>query len=233
MNLRTVPLQQIKTDILRASKAKERETENLSNLQSLNLPYALQQETKVRMQKNISDYERQIDSLYEKESDILAGKYDEEYLETQNTQKREYETKQKNNLKKYEEIKRENESKKKRYESRVREPDERSKQRDYAYFYKQYTNAVENVPSYITKNLAKMPNNKGYIWKGCWFLGFLPAERNEPTMLFEKRYEKKKGESTYIHEYTPTEYRLYAKAGKGPKVLVQAKKRLAKMRMRR
>lgn len=232
-NLRTVPLQQIKTDILRASRAKEREIENLSNLQDLNLPHAFQQETKAQMQKNISDYEQQLNSLYEKESDIRAGKYDEEYLQAQKVQKQEYEIKQKNNLKKHEEIRHEEEAKKKRYDSRTREPDERSKQRDYAYFYKQFLNTVETVPSYITKNLAKMPNNKGYIWKGCWFLGTMPSEKNEPTMLFEKRYEKKKGETTYIHEYTPQEYRLYAKSGKGPKVLIKAKKRFLKTRMRR
>ena len=46
--------------------------------------------------------------------------------------------------------------------------------RDIRYFYKQYEKIIDTIPDYMRKNLSEMPNNKGYIWRGCgpcWIVG--------------------------------------------------------------
>lgn len=45
----------------------------------------------------------------------------------------------------------------------------------------------EKLPEYIRSNLKKMPNNKGYIWKGIWYFGFLPAEKNNDLLIMFER----------------------------------------------
>jgi hypothetical protein len=73
------------------------------------------------------------------------------------------------------------------------------------------------LPQYMKDNLAKMPANKGYMWKKIRYFGKLPRE--EPfvcVILFEKQ-----GSSLYIHEYNSTFYRIYEKSDKQrPKILV-------------
>jgi hypothetical protein len=93
---------------------------------------------------------------------------------------------------------------------------ERKRQKDYRYYYKQYIKALDTLPSYMSNNLNNMPNNKGYVWRGCWLLGEEKAERNQPLLIFEKR-----GNVLKIHEYTAREYKLYEKVGKENKRLIQ------------
>ena len=55
-----------------------------------------------------------------------------------------------------------------------------------------YENVMDTVPTYMSKNLDEMPNNKGYIWRGVWHFGKLPNEKtrdgkNSPLVMFEKR----------------------------------------------
>ena len=78
------------------------------------------------------------------------------------------------------------------------------------------------MPGYILKKLANMPNNKGYIWKGIYCFGELPAERNNITVMFEKL---PKG-TLRIHEIHRTEINIYEKQGKNPRKFVS--KRLRK-----
>jgi hypothetical protein len=62
-----------------------------------------------------------------------------------------------------------------------------------------------------------MPSNKGYIWSGVWFFGHLPEEKGAPIIMFER-----KNNDFMIHEYHPTEYRLYKKINDGPKQIIQS-----------
>jgi hypothetical protein len=70
-----------------------------------------------------------------------------------------------------------------------------------------------DFPSYLADNLRDMPNNKGYIWRGVWYMGRLPPENNGVCVM----YEKQRGDVMIIHEYTSTEHVIYKKVGKGPK----------------
>lgn len=106
-------------------------------------------------------------------------------------------------------------------ESRV----QRQTERDINYAYKYFYKVINSLPPYISKNLAEMPNNKGYIWRGMHFYGDLPEESG-PRFMFEK----KRGGILVIHEYTDTEYRLYEKEGKNRKQLIHKELRKLKNR---
>lgn len=91
----------------------------------------------------------------------------------------------------------------------------RQKEKDVKYAYKYFNKVIDSLPSYMQNNLADMPNNKGYIWRGIHFYGSLPEQRG-PRVMFEKQ----RGGKLVIHEYTDTEYRRYEKHGKDRKQLV-------------
>lgn len=86
---------------------------------------------------------------------------------------------------------------------------ERQKEKDIRYAQSYFEKTCDNLPEYMKRNLADMPNNKGYIWKGIYFYGDLPEESG-PRVLFEKR----KGGLLIIHEYTDKEYKIFEKNGK-------------------
>ena len=76
----------------------------------------------------------------------------------------------------------------------------------------------------IRKNLKEMPSNKGYIFKGIWFFGELPAERNRPVVMFESIYNSNVFRTYEIDD----KYRyVYEKSGKGKRVLVSKEQRSA------
>ena len=91
---------------------------------------------------------------------------------------------------------------------------QRQIERDSDYGYKYFVKVCSELPPYMIKNLAEMPNNKGYIWRGVNFYGDLPEEPG-PQIIFEK-----KGNVLMIHEY-----RLYQKDGSNKKQLLHKQQR--------
>ena len=61
-----------------------------------------------------------------------------------------------------------------------------------------------------------MPNNKGYIFKGLWCCGELPAEENGNLIMFEKCYN----DVMKIHEIDDKFHYIYEKIGKNKKTLL-------------
>ena len=55
--------------------------------------------------------------------------------------------------------------------------------------YARFFDVVSTLPDYIARNLKTMPNNKGYKFRNITFYGELPAERNGPIVIFEKKYD--------------------------------------------
>lgn len=103
------------------------------------------------------------------------------------------------------------------------------KKRDELYCLKYFTRVCNELPDYMRNNLAGMPCNKGYIWRGVWFFGHLEATR-QPLVMFER-----KGKIQVIHEFTDIgrdmrEYKIFEKEGQNRKQLVfkemQKKKQL-------
>ena len=66
----------------------------------------------------------------------------------------------------------------------------------YRIYYSKFCRAVDSLPEYMISNLKQMPNNKGYLWRGITVLGELKPVKDEPIMLFEKRYGV-----LWIHKY--------------------------------
>ena len=92
----------------------------------------------------------------------------------------------------------------------------RSIKRTYGYFVK----ICNSIPDHIKKNLSEMPNNKGYIWKNVACYGELPTEQG-PTVLFDR----KRGGTMVIHEWTDDKHTIYHKKGKEPKTFVSVTQR--------
>lgn len=67
-----------------------------------------------------------------------------------------------------------------------------------------------SIPNYIIENLRKMPNNKGYIWKGIFHFGLLDAE--QPYHI--KTFFEKNNDILYIHEISPNYYKIFKKIDK-------------------
>jgi hypothetical protein len=91
---------------------------------------------------------------------------------------------------------------------------ERQKEKDYNYGCRTFYKITDSLPPYIRKNLAEMPNNKGYVWRDLHFYGSLPEEQG-PRVMFEKI-----GNILVIHEHTDKEYKRYEKSGRDKKILV-------------
>jgi len=72
------------------------------------------------------------------------------------------------------------------------------------------------LPDYIRENLSRMPNNKGYIWRGIWYFGHRPEEDPNLLIMFERA-----GGETLIHEILYGRYRkVYTKNKNGTKTIV-------------
>ena len=76
--------------------------------------------------------------------------------------------------------------------------------------YINYLKIEETIPEYMSKILLKMPNNKGFIWRGIRLYGKLPRTQQNVVFLDER----KAGEM-FIHEITPTHAKLYRKNRNG------------------
>ena len=96
---------------------------------------------------------------------------------------------------------------------------EKEMDRSLTYFF----GICDSLPPFMETALKGMPNNKGYIWRGCHFYGLLSYEDSETTSLFEP----KKG-FQFIHEWDDTSYRVFRKTGKEPKELVSEERRYKK-----
>jgi hypothetical protein len=80
--------------------------------------------------------------------------------------------------------------------------------------YRHYLKTVDTIPDFINKKLARMPNNKGYIWRDIHCYGTLRHEPGEPVVMFEKR-----GNTLIIYETSDDRHRVYTKVGNDRKVL--------------
>lgn len=81
----------------------------------------------------------------------------------------------------------------------------------------------ERLPDYIRTNLLKMPNNKGYIWKGIHYYGSLPIEKSSDLLIM---FERPSGMTDMlIHEIKRGHYyKIFQKSKNGSNVLISEKK---------
>ncbi len=84
--------------------------------------------------------------------------------------------------------------------------EQRSANRGYDYLLRVHN----SLPQYIRQNLQKMPNNKGYIWRGVHYYGHKEPEGNKCVL-----FESKRG-VLHIHEWSEDwlTYKLSVKENK-------------------
>lgn len=187
-SVRRLKANDVYNEIRALEKAVAREKEKLEHFMGTSKYTELVEQNEERKLK--------IEILKKKEQDIREGKYDDELFVEKPKQKPKEEKKE---LKETE----------KRFEEDTKYKDNMV-QKDMKYYYKQYEKANETLPDYIKRNLLEMPNNRGYVWRGCWFFGKKKDEIGKPLVIIENM----KGLSL-VHEYTATEHAVYEKKGNG------------------
>ena len=87
---------------------------------------------------------------------------------------------------------------------------------------RKFFDICSKFPSYLEKKLNRMPNNKGYIYKGIHFYGKLPSE-NQDLCMFEKKFSRTRENILHIHEWKRNKYTLYEKIGRDRKKKIKEK----------
>lgn len=213
--------EQLRLEIGRAEKAQEREQEILKNIQSLNLGVELTNRKKNDLRESMDRRTGDLERMRERSRDLLEGKLDKELSEQAELESKTYHVKRNAAIKKKKDLVLEDLEKKEVMDRKPRDKDTKYLEKDYNYFNKVFHSIGSSLPDYMRENLKGMPNNKGYIWRGCCFLGRLAPERGQPMVLFEKV----RGGITRIHESDQWEIRVFEKQGKEKKKLISRKRR--------
>lgn len=170
------------------------------------------------LKRKINNRKNEIEIYEKKLNDVFKGAFDDEIIAEKETEQNLVKSKEHSARQKRSTAKAEKEEGLQRIKNKPNLHREENKQkRDMRYFYRRYCGIGDSFPDYMKKNLKKMPNNKGYIWKGCWFMGDKPEEPGQPMVMFEKN----RGNILYIHEYGQNYYKLFTKKGKDRRKLVQ------------
>lgn len=196
---------EVNQQITRLEKAQKRDEEILKNLHTLNLPEKVYNNKKSEIESNIERRNLEIYDLKNGKKELVIIQNPKVVKAAKPVKKAKPQPKKISNTEVYKEKKDLN------YSERV--------------FYK----IVSTIPDYMLENLKDMPNNKGYIWRGCWLFGLQPADKYDNyTVLFEKL----RGGVTKIHEFDKHNYNIYEKVGKERKTLIstQPRRKIAQLR---
>lgn len=173
-----------------------------------------------RLQQKVLERQERLSVIDKEIKDVILGRLDEELGEKQSQEEKIIREKGQFTKQKKLDKRIEKEASMARLKARPNlHREENRKGRDLKYHYKRFCQVGDDLPDFISRNLADMPGNKGYIWKGMWFFGRKRPERGEPDIMFEKL----KGGLLRIHEYRTNEYRLYEKKGKEKRRLIKKK----------
>jgi hypothetical protein len=216
-------LGQINTDLARLALHQKRDEEALKNIIRMDISKEIIDKKTEEYNRNIDKRNKEISLLKQKEIDVRNGNYDEE-MNKEATKNKVVASNRNNDI-----TKRKKQAiinKKDRldniYKKQKNEIDQiKQDNREYNFGFDQYMKAVNTLPDYMRENLKEMSNNKGYIWRSCWFLGEKERERNAPLILFEKI----RGNIMKIHEIDKYQHKIFEKIGKDKKVLVSCKPR--------
>jgi hypothetical protein len=218
---RQLNIEELRVQIMRADKCQQRDTDVLKNIHKVNMSDEFLQKKKEGLMNTINRRAEELINLQNRSRDISEGKLDKEIAEAVEMQSKLFYEKRESALKKKKENLQEDAERKKMMYKKPREKENKHIEKDYAYFHKVYNSICDSFPRHMKDNLRTMPNNKGYIWRGCLFLGDLPAERGQPMISFEKT----RGGLQKIYETDQYETRVYEKQGKDRKYIVSRKNR--------
>ena len=161
--------------------------------------------------KRNEEIDQELQELIQQESDAMSGRLTIKINQQANNHRLHLDDLERKNKEKRKNKKKEKEQKYQKFQTFWKgEMKNNRKIRDYRYQLKRFHGIIDSLPDWMERNLSTMPNNKGYIWRGCYFYGKRRAERNQPIIVFEHR----KGLLT-IHENTRDYYKIKEKRGKG------------------
>jgi hypothetical protein len=166
--------------------------ENIQTTLSASRDLAFYENRIHQSEMSISNYEDANERMRQKLTIVMSGGCDAEILKKQKDIEDELKKKEENAIKeKAEELKRDETRKScsKKFDMREREQNRRDygAKKDMDRGYQRFFDIVETAPDYIINNVKTMPNNKGYRFKGVIFYGQLPAERNAPIVVFDRK----------------------------------------------
>ena len=155
-------------------------------------------------QRNVERKE-QLEQLKKRMTDISEGRMDKEFEQLYTANQKEINDKAEiKRLKKQQILEDKQERKQKLSKFYEREKARNRSDKATAYemkrAYKHYLKVCDSIPDYIQKKLDKLPNNKGYIWRGVHCYGSKPSEPGRPVSLFERQ----RGNIQLTHEWTST-----------------------------
>lgn len=184
---------------------------NLKNIESKSVLTDFEKTQLEKQKTQIENYKDELNKLKERLENLKSRKLDSEYLE---------QLKQVVAPKKVEAVISKIPNNKPTYQTHNNyspyKPSEKYMDKELIRFLGAYDAIPEK--SNIKKNLAEMPNNKGYIWNNIWFFGELPAEPNKPIIMVEKVYNSN---ILRTYEYNDDYIYIYEKSGKESRKLVE------------
>lgn len=197
-------LNELRLNIGRAERCQERDLEALQNLRGTKFS-----EKRAEIEATMARRGREIAAWREEEEKTEAGERDSRLQKQMETSTQEFKSKADAAKKKKKDLAPVPEVKQ-AFEYRP------NLERDSAYFYRHFLKVIDTLPDYMTQKLANMPGNKGYIWRGVWFMGDLPSERGQPIVMFERTHDG----AQRIHEIYGNETVVYEKRGNERKQLI-------------
>jgi hypothetical protein len=214
-------IEELRVEIMRAEKVQARDSETVKNINRLNINKDILDVKKTQISQKIAERAAEIENMKTKIADIESGKLDAVLLEESKRESKSYHDSHTSMLQKRREAHDKEKEMRDTVYKKPREKENKHIEKDYAYYLKVHNSIGDTLPDNMRENLRTMPNNKGYIWRGCLFCGLLPPERGQPYIAFEKL----RGGITRIHETDEYETRIYEKYGKEKKQLVSRKPR--------
>ena len=208
---------EVRLQIIRLEKSQQRDSDILENITKIGLSQDMVIKKRRDIEDNMNKRVEEIFQLEQREQEYLSGRLDKEKIEKYKNGQQVDKNRRNDIIEKHKKFVKEEEIMKEKIGRRqTKENEDKYIEKNYNYYYRQFCKAEETLPNYIRANLDDMPNNKGYIWRGCWFMGNKKREYNSPLIMFEKQ----KGGILCINEIDDYEHRLYKKRGKERKVLV-------------
>lgn len=209
----------LQLDLKRLQRAQEREEDTLKYIRDAN-------QSTVKSKVSLKDRKQRMDDIKQRIEDMNAGRLNSEVEQIRDTEytgieERELIAQRHKHTKRTEKADKKNALEERWGEERSFRSNERQLKRDMHYCLRHLDKSAASLPDYMRRNLREMPNNKGYIWRSVWFMGDLRAERNRPTMMFEKC----RGGILRIYEFTKWESKIFEKKGKDRKVLISQEMR--------
>jgi len=210
----------IRIKIRETTKYMETDTNTINRLKYSQINIDFNKRQILKLTEKNKEREELIDELNKRNEDLdlgeLDNKLEEEYLETQReVNKKDNESiKKKQYLKDMKNVDKEKSNvywKSNAADARAIKFYQKDIDRGEKFFFK----LCNTIPEYMLKKLSKMPNNKGYIWRGVSCFGDLPRDKENKTVLFERHMGVLR-----IHEFYPDMIEIWEKPERSGRILI-------------